>query len=409
MDNVLHPARHLLCHYKHRSAPVKFSTPPWTRLQVQRTLSRGPHKSAYKYIDYLEEEFVDMINKGQWVVLPYSAVRHLPGLRISPPGVIPQRDRRPRWIINYSWWDVKADTLPLAAMDAMQFGHALDRILREILLANPAFGLVYLIKLDISNGFYRIALNVDGIPKLGVAFPTAPGKEPLVAFPLVLPMGWKNSPPIFSTATETIANLVNTRLRHLAVPLPPHLDDLAESIPSPDPAVRHPRSLPHVTRDPSLPAPPQPLAYTDVYIDNFVAALQCSPTGSSDLDNRRWVQRLLLNAVDNVFCPVSAGDSPERRKPVSLKKLHASYCSWGTMKLILGWIIDMVKMTISLPPHRVARLADILSSFPQDQWLTSAKRWHETLGKLRSGPHESQAHPYYSHPSDPHLGHCRRC
>ncbi len=85
LDNVLHPAFHLLCHYKHRGAPVKFSTPPWTRLQVQRTLSRGPHKSAHKYIDYLEEEFVDMINKGQWVVLPYSVVCHLPGLRISPP------------------------------------------------------------------------------------------------------------------------------------------------------------------------------------------------------------------------------------------------------------------------------------------------------------------------------------
>ena len=71
----------------------------------------------------------------------------------------------------------------------MQFGHALDRILREILLSNPAFGSVYLIKLDISDGFYHIALNVDDIPKLGVAFSTAPGEDPLVAFPLVLPMG----------------------------------------------------------------------------------------------------------------------------------------------------------------------------------------------------------------------------
>jgi hypothetical protein len=56
-------------------------------------------------------------------------------------------------------------------MDAMQFRHALDRILREILLANPAFGPVYLIKLDISDGFYRIALNVNGIPKIGRGVP----------------------------------------------------------------------------------------------------------------------------------------------------------------------------------------------------------------------------------------------
>jgi hypothetical protein len=54
------------------------------------------------------------------------------------------------------------------------------------------------------------------------------------------------------------------------------------------------------------------------------------------------------------------------------------------MKLVLGWIIGTVEMTISLPPHRVPRLADILSSFPQDQRQTSAKCWHETLGKLQS-------------------------
>ncbi len=108
-----------------------------------------------------------------------------------------------------------------------QFGHALDRILCKILLSNPLLGPVYLSKLNISDGFYRIALNVHDIPKLGVAFPMAPGKDPLVAFPLVLPMGWKNSPLVFSTAPETIADLVNLQLRRLVPPLPHCLDDLA--------------------------------------------------------------------------------------------------------------------------------------------------------------------------------------
>ncbi len=84
LDRVHHPARRLLRLYKHRGAPVKFSTSPWTLDQVTRTLVRGLHASSHDYIDYLREEFVDMINKGQWLVLPYSAIRHLPGLRISP-------------------------------------------------------------------------------------------------------------------------------------------------------------------------------------------------------------------------------------------------------------------------------------------------------------------------------------
>ncbi len=79
-----------------------------------------------------------------------------------------------------------------------------------------------MIKLDISDGFYRIGLNIDNIPKLGVVFPTLPGDKPLIAFPLVLPMGWTNSPPIFLAATETIADIANARLSSgwFAIPSP---------------------------------------------------------------------------------------------------------------------------------------------------------------------------------------------
>jgi hypothetical protein len=69
-----------------------------------------------------------------------------------------------------------------------------------------------MIKLDTSDGFYQIGLNIDDIPKLGVVFPTLPGDKPLIDFPLVLPMGWMHSPPVFSTATENIADIANARL-----------------------------------------------------------------------------------------------------------------------------------------------------------------------------------------------------
>jgi hypothetical protein len=207
----------------------------------------------------------------------------------------------------------------------MQFGHALDRILREILLADPIHGPVQLIKIDISDGFYRIALNIDDIPKLGVVFPTFPGEEQLVAFPLVLPMGWTNSPPIFSMATETIADLANKRLNSNTTMTPHHLDELAQSIPSPSPSCPLVTPLDHTrdtagplvtpsdltrdtsprplvtppivgpTRDPSLPTSQNPLAYADVFVDDFVGAAQAPPPHlhnqatecqDPDLDNR---------------------------------------------------------------------------------------------------------------------------
>ena len=247
LENVDHPARDLLKFYKNRGAPVKFKTPPWGRPRVLRALKRGPHQSCREHVDFLHEEFADMVAKGQWVVLPAADVLDLPGLRVSPSGVVPQVGRRPRTIVDYSFSDVNEETLPLAAMEAMQFGHALDRLLREILLADPRHGPVHMMKVDLSDGFYRICLNINDIPKLGIVFPSKVPGEQLIAFPLVLPMGWKNSPPIFSSFTETSADLANARCLSTRDPEPHPLDDAAHAVQCPLQASRDSEMTPTTT------------------------------------------------------------------------------------------------------------------------------------------------------------------
>lgn len=388
LQNVNHPAKSLLKHLKHRGAPVKFTTKPWTRQQIHDAISRGPHQSCNEYIDFLDEEFVDMIKKGQWVILPASVAMELPGLRISPPGVVPQRDRRPRWICDYSWSKVNEETIRLAPSEAMQFGNCLDRVLREILLADPAHGPVLLNKTDLSDGFYRICLNPADVPKLGVIYPSRPDQaEPLVALPLVLPMGWAESPPIFCGVTETIADLANHRLDDAQYQPRDHaLDEAAAKVKLDEP------SSPSVdtTSRPSaiavdLPLDPDPslraarreaLQYVDIFVDDFISAAQ--------RPFLRRVRRTLMHAIDDVFRPLQVGDSEFRRQPVSMKKLLKGDCTWSTIKLVLGWIVDTVNMTIQLPPHRVDRLWEILNSIPRRQKRTSVKKWHKVLGELRS-------------------------
>jgi len=106
---------------------------------------------------------------------------------------------------------VNDDTLPLIKEESMQFGHTLDRLLREILLANPTNDYTEMLKVDLSDGFYRINLNIEDIPKLGVVFPSSDPSKKLVALSLVLPLGWKNLPPAFCTATKTAADLLANR------------------------------------------------------------------------------------------------------------------------------------------------------------------------------------------------------
>jgi hypothetical protein len=129
------------------------------------------------------------MQKGQWILLPYELVKDLPNLRLSPLGVVAQCDCHPCVIINYTFNGVNEDTIRLASREAMQFGRALQGILETILNANPQYGPIHLIKVDIANGFYRVWVNSSDIPKLGVIFPTLPNSEPLVAFPPSPPYG----------------------------------------------------------------------------------------------------------------------------------------------------------------------------------------------------------------------------
>ena len=106
--------------------------------------------------------------------------------------------------------------------------------------------------------------------------------------------------------------------------------------------------------------------------------------GLAQPPQQRRVRRILLDAIDEVFRPLSSTDTPTRKEPVSVKKLREGDGSWSTIKSVLGWIIDSEAITISLSPHRVARLKEILDEIPSTQRRISVKKWHKILGELRS-------------------------
>ena len=103
LADVKHPARRLLRQYKHRGAPVVLASGSWTEGERQVALKRGPHRSATEHTLFLRKDFASMIEKGQWVVLPYSVARGLPELWLITPGVKVERDQRPCWLGNYSF------------------------------------------------------------------------------------------------------------------------------------------------------------------------------------------------------------------------------------------------------------------------------------------------------------------
>ena len=147
----------------------------------------------------------------------------------------------------------------------MQYGRALERLIREVVIANPSLGPVHYLKADVSDGFYRIGLRPTDLPKLGIVFTFEGEDEELVAIPLTLSMGWKDFPPIFCTETDTVADLENAAL-HCNTPFLPHkLDYMTESIVREAPPTLQ-TALTGMTRDSYLRrANTKPAAYVDIF------------------------------------------------------------------------------------------------------------------------------------------------
>lgn len=301
-----HKASRLMEHLCRRGAGVPLHTGPWERAQILQAAQRGSHRSAADDIEFVCVEMLEFCAQGFWTVLPLSVGLTLPHLRLSPLGVVPQRDRRSRLIVDYTFSGVNTETARLAPSEAMQFGKALHRILTKIVHAIPAYGPVYLAKIDIADGFYRISLQPRDIPRLGVICPRTT-RDPLVALPLALPMGWVESPPYFTSVTETACDLLNgAALRRWASPLPHRLEPLAATPPAiaPLPSLTTPTTGEDALRlarmDSAAPRT-SPLAYGDVYVDDFILAAQTKR-------HQHRVMRTALHSIDQLLRPLSPTD-----------------------------------------------------------------------------------------------------
>ncbi len=226
--------------------------------------------------------------------------------------------------------------------------------------ANPAMGPVYIAKYYLSDGFYRLRLTIESAAALTIILPQREGEDQLVAMPLVLPMGWTQSPPSFLAATETIANLANTtlakntqlpihRLEHWVLPPP--------DMPKP----------PHSTTDiePMLgPITPcvvshHKLSQADAYVDDIIGLAQ------GEEECRTRITRAILHSLDTVLRPLEDEDPPDQQEPISHKKLTQGNRYMHVVKEVLGWTLDGERMEVRITERHLACLKELLASFPR--------------------------------------------
>ena len=363
----------------------------------------GCHQSANEHSDFLREEIAKFIENRFWTVFPCDMVRHLEELMLSPAALKEERDHKPRLLCDHSWpwgWPpLNECTLPHVPPKAMQFGAALPRILYHVRHANPKFGPPRACKLDIKDSFYRMFLWASDCPRKALVLPKCAGEPQLIALPMARTMGWVQSPPTFCAMSETVCDEAKARMAASSNRCEPHRleeaasgnDDLS---PSGEPRNRGEddrlgdialqdaaMGCPLPTPEPDDTAPPsnrplqKPLAHTDVFVNDFIQLGQGRPR------RMHAMQRHLLWAVDSILATPDVSDT-QRNEAVSLEMLLKGDVAWETRKLLLGWIVDTVRQTIELPPHRKITLAAIFSDLASMSRV-SQKKWQLHLGKLR--------------------------
>ena len=227
-------------------------------------MERGSHWLTMAHIPFLHKDFLSTVGKCQWVVVPYLVAMEILIVSLIPSGVKQEQNRWPRWISYYSFSTINSETLHISELCAIQYGRALYRLLRQLVLSDPALGTVYILKVDISDRFYSIELQREEYPK-----PEYDVEDP-VNIPLTLPMVRKNSSHLFYTQMQNVTDLANSALS-FHIPIQTHkYDNRVESDDKPkSPAIQP--LLAALTCDPHLEHyNVRPLDYVDIFIDYFI-------------------------------------------------------------------------------------------------------------------------------------------
>ena len=348
-----HPAAALLDVYSN-GCPTNCG-PDWSKEHIEAALRRGPHPSALspEATAALHQETEEKVESGYARVIRYGDLQKKlpPKLKISPVAMIPHKSRKFRTILDLSFRlrhkgklleSVNSATVKQAPAEAMvQLGNCIRRLVATLADNYDPARPFYFAKLDIKDGFWRMAVADDDAWNFCYVLPSkTPGPTKLEDINIVVPnslqMGWCESPPFFCAASETARDVIEALITE--VNLPRHRleqDMLAEA------------SSEAVHR---LRAAATYVNLLEVFVDDFIAM-----TNDGSHEHLTHLSRAMLHGIHSVFPPPEQSGHTGA-EPISQKKLAEGEGTWRTTKEILGWLVDGAMFTIQLPPPKCQKI-----------------------------------------------------
>ena len=394
----LHPAAPLLHQYSTQGCPVDCGK-EWSEEQIIAAILRGPHISAHHPVakQCLIDEALEKERGGYATIIKFKDIKNqLPkSLKISPVAMIPHKSRQYRCILDLSFdinykniktTNVNATTNKLAPQKSMaNLGSVLERFIH--VLANNADSQLPFVfcKIDIKDGFWRMVVSTINSWNFCYTIPPAkntPIEDIEIVVPESLQMGWTDSPPYFSAATETARDIIGW-LSTSPTPLPPHplehhicTHKLGTSL-GEDQRRNLGTSLGEDQRPTRTEVLNQPgtTDLIEVYVDDFIIA-----TNDIHICHLQHLARAALHGVHSIFPPPSISNH-SGEDPVSIKKLSSGEGVFSYTKEILGWIFDGIHYTIYLPPSKSEKIiTSIKKSLKKEQ--ISLQKFQQLIGKL---------------------------
>ena len=425
-----HAAGKLLQEYAKNGCPVD-TGPDWDQDQILTALKRGPHQSAYAKgaPEFLQQETTEKVAHNFAKLVKWSDIKNnLPtNFKLSPVAMVPHKSKLFRVILDLTfqlkkpdgtlWESVNSATTKHACQESMsQLGSVIRRLVATMADHYDPSKPFAFSKLDIKDGFWRLAVNDEDAWNFCYVLPREGGYEnvddTLIVVPNCLQMGWTESPPYFCTASETARDVIQMQLpnsheleKHYLedlmmpnVPLAHHIDITSHS--GPEKSAAEPLSDDDMSisddDDENITAETQPTknepaqifstpltTLLEVFVDDFIAG-----TNNLSEENLRLISRAMLHGIHSVFPPPSVtghsgGDS------VSIKKIEKGEGKWEFIKEILGWMINGLDYTIQLPTAKSDKLVKQLTKFAKMKQI-KLKDFEKLVGKLQ---HASLAMP----------------
>jgi hypothetical protein len=248
----------------------------------------------------------------------------------------------------------------------------------------PADHVVLFSKIDLSDGFWR--MHVDVNDRFNFAF-VVPGTTPLaLAIPEVLQMGWTNSPAYFTVGTEAGCIIIYRLLQTLSHPL--------HQVEHPLEGKFFPVVTPssHATAIDSQPPTDEPtnidedhatlLFLLRVYMDDYLKAVSIPRLSRLPADWLHTFTRATLHGIHAIFPPPAISGHVNGKDSISAKKLDRGDGQWHFQKVLLGILFDGDARTVSLPEDKARKYLSALEDALRRNFI-SYKAFQSLHGELQ--------------------------